>query len=90
MSKPSVEAFTPKNITGSTQISAASGKLGGIFVASSTSGTLKVWDSKTAAGTVIANTFSAAAGTFYRIPARFQNGLFVTTGGTIDCTVFYE
>ena len=78
------------NITTSTLITRGAGKLIGIFVASASSGTVKVWDQTSAATPVLVNTFSVAAATFYRIPARFKNGLFVTIGGTVDCTVFYE
>ena len=63
------------------------GNLGGVFVASSTSGTIKVWDNTAASGTVLINTFTANAGTYYPMPFQFRTGLTITTTGTIDCTV---
>lgn len=65
-------------------------KLGGVFCASSTAGTLKIWDSATAAsGPVIVNTFTLVAGTYYPLPAIAKNGLYLTIGGTTDITVFW-
>ena len=40
------------------------------------------------AGT-IANTFTPAAATFYRLPFTFTGTLTVTIGGTVDCTICY-
>lgn len=80
------------NLTATAAISPITGprKLGGVFCASSTAGTLKIWDSATAAsGPVIVNTFSLVAGTYYTIPAIAQNGLYLTVGGTADITVFW-
>lgn len=58
----------------------------GIFVASSSSGTLALADDD---GTIVA-TFSAAAATFYRIPFACRGTLTITTGGTINYTAFYN
>jgi len=77
------------NISASAQIASKPGRLLGIFVASaSASPTIKVWDSLTAANSILVNTFTPVAGTFYPIPGRFGTGLFVTISGTVDCTVF--
>lgn len=78
------------NISTSTLIKTGDGHLIGIFVASSTSGTIKVWDNTSAATTIIVNTFSATAATWYPIPAHFKTGCFVTLGGTIDCTAIFK
>lgn len=77
------------NITASTSVKTGPGKLIGIFVASSSSGTIKLWDNTAGSGKVLVNTFSAVGATWYPIPIRYSSGLFVTTGGTIDCTVVY-
>lgn len=57
----------------------------GIFVASASTGTLKLAD---ATGTIV-NTFSVAAATWYEIPARISGQLTITVGGTLDATAFY-
>ena len=90
MSNPVVESGNYNNISTSTLIRTGAGQLLGIFVASaSATPTIKVWDNTSAATTVIVNTFTPVAGTFYPIPANFSTGLYVTIGGTVDCTVFW-
>lgn len=82
------ETFSGKNITSSTLIKTGTGKLGGIWVSSASSTpTIKVWDSTSAAGTIIANTFTPIAGTFHAMPFNFTTGLYITISGTVDCTV---
>lgn len=77
------------NITATALINTGPTRLVGVFCASSTSGTLKVWDSTAASGTVCVNTFALTAGTFYQIPAQLQTGLFLTIANTADITVFW-
>jgi hypothetical protein len=60
-----------------------------ILVTASTSGTVKLWDAVSAAGTVIVDTLSVNAGEEYDIPAGFTNGLYITIGGTATVTVFF-
>lgn len=85
-----LEVGSYANISSTTTIKSAPGHVLGIFVASaSASPTIKVWDSITAATTILVNTFTPVAGTFYPIPAFFGTGLTVSIGGTVDCTVFY-
>jgi hypothetical protein len=62
----------------------------GIFVASSSSGTIKLWGNTAGSGAVIVNTFSAVAGTWYPLPFPFKVGLFITVGGTIDYSISYS
>ena len=83
------EVFSPKNITTSVNVTPRSGSLIGIFVASaSATPTIAVYDSATTTtGTLIVNTFTPAAGTFYPMPFSFTNGCYVAIGGTVDCTV---
>lgn len=75
------------NLSASAKISDTPVKLGGIFCASSSSGTIKVWDNTAASGAIVVNTFSIAAATWYPLPFILQNGCFITVGGTADITV---
>lgn len=80
-----------KNLTATALVKEGAGKLCGIFVSSTTSGTIKVWDSMSAAAPVLVNTFTPAAATYYPFPdAAFSRGLFITIVNTLDCTIFYE
>jgi hypothetical protein len=78
------------NLTADTAVKSVKGSLVGIFVASSTSCTIKVWDNTSAATTVLVNTFSASAATWYPLPFVFNTGLYVDVGGTCDLTVSYN
>lgn len=77
------------NLSASGQVKASAGTLVGVFVASSSSGTIKLWDNTSAATTVLVNTFSASAATWYPLPFKFGTGCYATLGGTIDCTFSY-
>jgi hypothetical protein len=77
------------NVTASGVIKASSGFLTGIFVNSTSAGTLKLYDNATAAsGNVICNTFTPQTG-WNPLPVHFQNGVYATVGGTLDCTFIY-
>jgi hypothetical protein len=78
------------NLTASALIQEGHTKLGGIFCASSTAGTAKIWNNTAASGAVCVNTFTLVAGTYYSIPADMKNGCYITIGGTTDVTVFYQ
>lgn len=84
------------NITASGLVKTGSGVLHGVIINSHSSGTLKLWDNTSAAGTVICNTitFSAVATTGERfIPfygLAFSTGLYATIGGTADITLVYH
>lgn len=79
-----------------TQVKVGAGKLFGIFVSASSSGTLTIYDSGSSAtgDPKIVNTFSVSAGTTYlNIPAGlyFNNGLYIVLAGTSAAfTVAYE
>jgi len=78
------------NGTTSQQVSAIPGKVYGILVNSHSSGTIKLWDSLTATGDVIMNTYTLSSGSqviLFPEPIVFNTGLFITKGGTIDYTV---
>jgi hypothetical protein len=77
------------------QIKIGGGKLYGVFVSSTSSGTFALYDSATASTSdpKIANTVTVAAGTQYlSFPAGiwFSNGLYIDIGSTIEYTVVYE
>ena len=79
-----------------TQIKVGAGKLYGIFVSSSSSGTLTVYDSgaSSASDPKVVDTFSVTAGvTYANIPAGlfFNKGLYIVlAGGTAAFTVAYD
>jgi hypothetical protein len=67
------------------------GRLAGIFV-SSVSGTptITVYDDpSTGTGNPIVAQFTPVAGTWYDLPYKFGQGLFVAIGATVQCTVGY-
>jgi hypothetical protein len=81
-----------RNITASTN-SLKNGPviLKGMFVNSTSSGTIKIYDSLTQAGTVVNNTITPAAGAYYPLgDAGLAVGLSVTIGGTLDCTLYFQ
>lgn len=84
-------ASSYKNLTADALVKEGAGKLTGIFCASGSSPTIKIWDSMTAAAPILVNTFTPVTGVLTVFPdVIFTRGLFVDVGGTIDCTVFYE
>lgn len=77
------------------QIKIGGGKLFGVFVSSTSSGTFALYDSATASTSdpKIAATVTVAAGTQYlSFPAGiwFSNGLYIDIANTIEYTVVYE
>ena len=86
MSIPVTSAQNAKNITATTTVYTGTVGLFGIFVASTSGGTLKVSDG----ATTMVNTFTPAAATFYSLPGRFGTSLVVTVTGTLDATVFWS
>lgn len=80
------------NISASALVKTGSGTLAGVIINSHSSGTLKLWDSLTAANTIICNTMTFAAGERF-IPLygiTFNTGLYATIGGTADITIVYH
>jgi hypothetical protein len=77
------------------QIKVGAGKLYGVFVSSTSSGTFALYDTATGStsGPKIVNTVTATAGTQYvSFPAGlwFSNGLYIDIANTIEYTVAYE
>ena len=81
------------NITASALIAPGPGNFYGFVVNSHTSGTIKVWDSLTAAGDIMLNTITlpAGSGLIYTFPfgMDYSLGLFITIGGTADITILW-
>ena len=77
------------------QIKIGGGKLYGVFVSSTSSGTFALYDSAVASTSdpKIANTVTVTAGTqSLSFPAGiwFSNGLYIDIASTIEYTVVYE
>lgn len=91
MSQPVVESAGYAQIAASGNVYKGSAALLGIFVSSASSGTITVYDDP-ATGTTktMVATFTVAAGTYYKLPFRAQQGLNIVLGGTVSCTVGYE
>lgn len=74
--------------TSSALIKTGDGFLCGVFVASGSSPTMKLYDNTAASGTVMINTTALNIG-WNPCPLHFSQGLYATLGGTIDCTFSY-
>ena len=77
------------------QIKVGAGKLFGVFISSTSSGTFALYDAATSSTSdpKIVNTVTVAAGTQYvSFPPGlwFSNGLFIDIANTIEYTVVYE
>jgi hypothetical protein len=81
---------TYSQIAASALVKTGVGKLRGIFCSSTTGGTLKLWDNTSAATTVLVNTFTLVASTYYdTADVIFLNGLYATITNTAEITLFY-
>ena len=77
------------------QVKIGGGKLYGIFISTTTSGTFALYDSATASTSdpKIANTVTVTAGNQYlSFPAGiwFSKGLYIDIANTIEYTIVYE
>ena len=79
-----------KNLTASVVVKADEGILVGMYVNSTTAGTIKFWDNTSAATTVINNTITPAIGYHNLGNVSFNTGLYATIGGTLDVTLHWE
>lgn len=78
------------NKTASGLIKTGYGVLKGMYVNSTSSGTIKLYDNTAASGTVINNTITPAVGYHALGDVAFTTGLYATIGGTLDVTLHYE
>lgn len=84
--------YKHSNLTASGLVKTGSGYVMGIIIHSNSSGTIKLWDNTSAAGTVLDNTMTLGVDERF-IPLfgkSFSTGLYVTVGGTADISVVYE
>lgn len=84
--QPVSECQNPKNFTGTTTVFTGACGLLGIFISSTTAGTLRVSDG----ATTLVNTFTPAAATWYPLPAKCVTSLIITVGGTLDACAFWN
>jgi hypothetical protein len=78
------------NLTASALIKTGQGKLVGMYVNSTTGGTIKFWNNTTATGAVINNTITPAVGYHNLGDANFTTGLFATIANTLDVTLYWQ
>lgn len=78
------------NLTASALVKTGFGRLKGMYVNSTTAGTIKFWDNTSAATTVINNTITPAIGYHNLGNVSFNTGLYATIGGTLDVTLHWE
>jgi len=76
-------------ITATGQVCASRGRLAGFYVASTTSGTITLYDNTSAASPQISGTITPAVG-WNAYPIDFQTALWAVIGGTIDVTFCLE
>lgn len=80
--------WTPVRLTASGALKASPGTIRGFYVASHTSGTVKIWNNTAASGTVLVNTITLEEGPqWVELGGLFgATGLYATLGGTADIT----
>lgn len=84
-----------KQISATSQVKVGAGRLKGYLVSSTSSGTLKFYDSgaSSASDPVIINTVTPSAGAspfFDDGGIQFNSGLYVVAANTIEVTLIYE
>ena len=83
------QANTVKNMTASALVKTGPGVLVGMYVNSTSAGTIRFWDSLTATGVVMNNVITPAIGYHGLGNGSFTTGLFATIGGTLNVTLYY-
>lgn len=78
------------NLTASALVKTGAGTLKGMYVNSTTAGTIKFWDQTSAAVPVINNTITPAVGYHALGDVAFTNGLYATIGGVLDVTLHWD
>lgn len=79
-----------RNLTASALVKNAPGVLKGMYVNSTTGGTIKFWDAVTATTPVINNTITPAVGYHNLGDVSFNVGLYATIANTLDVTLHFE
>jgi hypothetical protein len=80
---------TAVNLTASALVKTGAGTLVGMYVNSTSAGTIKFWDNTAGSGTVINNTITPAIGYHPLGGGGFTTGLYATIGGTLNVTLYY-
>lgn len=80
------------NLSASGLVKTGYGSVVGIIINSHTAGTIKLWDSLTASGTVLNETITFEVGerTIPLFGETFNIGLFATIGGVANVTIVYK
>jgi hypothetical protein len=87
---PIVAGNAYSQLSASTLLHSGEGFLTGIFVsAASSSPSIKIWDNTSAAGSILVDTFTPFAGSWYPLPFHYQTGLYITISGTVSATVSF-
>ena len=81
-----MERTTYKNLTASGAVKAGECWLAGMYVNSTSTGTVKLYDYLTASGTVIFNTITPAIGYHSLGNVHCTIGCYADIGGTLDVT----
>lgn len=85
------EKYSYTNLTASALVRTGAGQVKGVFVASTTAGTFKLWDNTSAATTILVNTATPATVGWYDLgDAGFTTGLYCTIANTIDLTIVWK
>lgn len=82
-------SFNVTPITASTLIKSTDGVIGRIVVASTTVGTLTIYDNTSATGKKILDTITPAAAQTITLEAAFSLGCYIVVGGTISASVMW-
>jgi len=80
---------SPILLTASGAVSLVPGTLIGVYVNSTTSGTIVVRDGTTSAGTAVTGTITPAVG-WQQMNFQLSTGCFVTIGGTLNATFVFQ
>lgn len=78
------------NLSASGQVKVIRGQLHGMYVNSTTAGTIKIWNSLSATGDVINETITPAVGYHDLGDSQFSVGCFVTIGGALNVTMYTD
>lgn len=78
------------NLTASALVKTGQGVLKGMYVNSTTGGTIRFYDNTSAAGTVINNVITPAIGYHDLGGANFTVGCYATIANTLNVTLYYE
>lgn len=78
-----------QNLTASALVETGAGVLSGMYVNSTTGGTIRFYDNTAGSGTIINNVITPAIGFHSLGDASFNVGLYATIANTLDVTLYY-